>query len=184
MEGQKCTKQTDLSMLIDQMPVYDSFLVCGKRTKNQVALSLRLGVPLAETLVLGVVACCEGNDHKTCLDCSSQLQLKGQPTPSPPPSLPPPPFSFLPLPCIPPPLHSPGIAVVLQLWDPPVRTWVLIIRPDWGRGCCPDVRTPHSPHVASEKLIMRWLLKAWCNVAVVVVSAGCFKPMHRKSFIL
>lgn len=55
-----------------------------KRTKNQVALSLRLGVPLAETLVLGVVACCEGNDHKTCLDCSSQLQLKGQSTPSPP----------------------------------------------------------------------------------------------------
>ncbi len=55
-----------------------------KRTKNQVALSLRLGVPLAETLVLGVVACCEGNDHKTCLDCSSQLQLKAQSTPSPP----------------------------------------------------------------------------------------------------
>lgn len=54
-----------------------------KRPKNQVALSLRLGVPLAETLVLGVVACCEGNDHKTCLDCSSQLQLKGQSTPSP-----------------------------------------------------------------------------------------------------
>lgn len=55
-----------------------------KRTKNQVALSLRLGVPLAETLVLGVVACCKGNDHKTCLDCSAQLQLKGQSTPSPP----------------------------------------------------------------------------------------------------
>lgn len=67
-------------MLTGQMPVYDSFFV-WKRTKNQVALSLRLGVPLAETLVLGVVACCEGNDHKTCLDCSSQLQLKGQSTP-------------------------------------------------------------------------------------------------------
>ncbi|KAI9536549.1 hypothetical protein NQZ68_032344 [Dissostichus eleginoides] len=67
-------------MLTGRMPVYDSFFV-WKRTKNQVALSLRLGVPLAETLVLGVVACCEGNDHKTCLDCSSQLQLKGQSTP-------------------------------------------------------------------------------------------------------
>lgn len=45
-------------------------------------------MPLAETLVLGVVARCEGNDHKTCLDYSSQLQHKGQstsaPTPTPP----------------------------------------------------------------------------------------------------
>ncbi len=63
-----------------------------KRTRNQVALSLRLGVPLAETLVLGVVACCEGNDHKTCLDCTSQLQLNGQSTPSPPTA---PSFPFL-----------------------------------------------------------------------------------------
>lgn len=72
------------------------FLRVWKRTKNQVALSLRLGVPLAETLVLGVVACCEGNDHKTCLDCSTQLQLKGQSTPSPPQSPPSSLFSFFP----------------------------------------------------------------------------------------
>lgn len=67
-------------MLRSQMPVYCPPLLVWKRTKNQVVLFLRLGVPLAETLVLGVVACFEGNDHKTCLDCSSQLQLKGQST--------------------------------------------------------------------------------------------------------
>lgn len=104
---------------------------CVERPKNQVALSLRLGVPLAKTLVLGVVACCEGNDHKTCLDCSSQLQLNGQPTP--PPSLRHPLFHCSPLSllqCVPPPFCRPEIAVVLQLEDPPVRTWELIIRPD------------------------------------------------------
>lgn len=54
-----------------------------QKTKTQVAFSLRLGVPLAETLVLGVVARCEGNDHKTCLDYSSQLQCKGWSTSAP-----------------------------------------------------------------------------------------------------
>lgn len=96
-----------------------------KRTKNQVALSLRLGVPLAETLVLGVVACCEGNDHKTCLDCSSQLQLKGQLTPSsPPPShnlslLPP--FSFLPLPLRPSPIPQARNSRSVTAARPPSR---------------------------------------------------------------
>lgn len=116
-----------------------------EKTKTQVAFSLRLGVPLAETLVLGVVARCEGNDHKTCLDYSSQLQRKGWST-SAPTSLPGAPSHspFSHFPCIPPPLLRPEIAVVLQLRDPPVRTWVLIIGPAWesrlsgcGQPPCP-----------------------------------------------
>lgn len=125
----------DPSVLTGQMPVYDFPSACRKKgvvvvgNQESSCLISRLGVPLAETLVLGVVACCEGNDHKTCLDCSSQLQIKGQSTrpPAPPhPSHPPYP-SPRPSLSSPPPFHRLEIAVVLQLRDPPVRTWVLII---------------------------------------------------------
>lgn len=104
-------------------------VVVGGHQESSCLLS-RLGVPLAGTLVLGVVACCEGNDHKTCLDCSSQLQIKGQSTSLPCTSSPPvTPFSPS---SGPPPFHRLEIAVVLQLQDPPVRTWVLIIGPLTG----------------------------------------------------
>lgn len=107
------------------------FCLCAwNMTKNQVVLSLRLRVPLAETLVLGVVACCEGNDHKTCLDCCSQLQLKGQPTPSTPILLSP--SSLWPSP-IPQARNSCSVTAV----RPPSQAWVLIIGPEWGQACMP-----------------------------------------------
>lgn len=104
----------DPSVLTGQMPVYDFPSACRKKEgggghQESSCLLPRLGVPLAGTLVLGVVACCEGNDHKTCLDCSSQLQIKRDSRPAPPPppqSLPSPSFSFLPLP--PPPTPPPS----------------------------------------------------------------------------